>query len=335
MFRKTLFAALAMALVTCGTPAYAQQKLAIGVGAKILVAYLQLTLAERLGYFKDEGLDAEISDFQGGSKAVEALVGGTVDVVVGGYENTVFIQPKGINLTAIFLGVDRFGLVLALTKSAAEKYHSLKDLKGLKIGVTAPGSATANALEILLAKGGLSAADVSIIGVGGSAGAVAAIKSRQIDGLLHSDPVITRLTRDGDIDIMVDSRTEEGQNYMYGGPCAGPSAYATDKFLKEHRPVAQAFVNAMVRASKWLAKASPDDVVATMPPEFVGPDKALYRDTIAANMPTFVKDGRFTMEKARNTVNAAMTTGRMPKDAKIDIARTFDVSFADQANKKY
>jgi NitT/TauT family transport system substrate-binding protein len=316
-------------------PAHAQQKIAIGVGGKILIAYAQLTIAERLGYFKDEGLDAEISDFQGGSKAVEALVGGTVDVVVGGYENTVFIQTKGIDLTAIFLGVDRFGLVLALTKTAAAKYQSPKDLKGLKFGVTAPGSATANALEIILAKGGLTANDVAIIGVGGGAGAIAAIKSRQIDGLLHSDPVITRLEKDGDITVLVDSRKDDGQLYMYGGPCAGPSAYGTAKFLKDRRQTAQLFVNAMVRASKWLTTASPDEIVAVMPPEFVGPDKALYREIIAANQPSFVKDGRFTMEKAQNTVNAAMTTGRMPKDAKIDIARTFDVSFAEEANKKY
>jgi NitT/TauT family transport system substrate-binding protein len=316
-------------------PAHAQQKIAIGVGGKIIIGYAQLTIAERLGYFKDEGLDAEISDFQGGSKAVEALVGGTVDIVVGGYENTVFIQPKGIDLTAIFLGVDRFGLILALTKSAAAKYRSPKDLKGLKFGVTAPGSATANALEIILAKGGLTASDVAIIGVGGGAGAIAAIKSRQIDGLLHSDPVITRLEKDGDITVLVDSRKEEGQTYMNGGPCAGPSAYATAKYLRDKRQTAQLFVNAMVRASKWLAKASPDEIMAVMPPEFVGPDKALYREIMVANLPSFVKDGRFTLEKAQNTVNAAMTTGRMPKDAKIDIARTFDVSFAEEANKKY
>jgi len=244
---RIVCAALAIAAAFAAS-AHAQQKIAIGVGGKILIAYSQLTIAERLGYFKDEGLDATISDFQGGSKAVEALVGGTVDVVVGGYENTVFIQPKGIDLTAIFLGVDRFGLVLALTKSAAAKYRSPKDLKGLKIGVTAPGSATANALEIILAKGGLTASDVAIIGVGAGAGAVAAIKSKQIDGLLHSDPVITRLEKDGDIAVLVDSRKEDGQIYMYGGPCAGPSAYATAKFLKERRQAAQLFVNAMVRS---------------------------------------------------------------------------------------
>ncbi len=335
MSRKTLYAAMAMGLLAWALPAHAQQKIHIGVGGKSLIAYMQLTLAERLGYFKDEGLAFTISDFQGGSKVIEALVGGTVEVAFGAYESTVFLQIKGIELKAVFLGVDRFGLVLALSKSAAANYKTPKDLKGLKMGVTAPGSATANALDIILAKGGLTTNDVSIIGVGGGAGAVGAIKTRQIDGLLHADPVITRLVKDGDITVLVDSRTEEGQNYMYGGPCAGPSAYATAKFLQEKRPVAQAFVNALVRASKWLAKASPDEIVAAMPPEFVGPDKALYREMVVANLPIFVKDGRFTMAKAQNTVNAAMTTGRMPKDAKIDIARTFDPSFADEANKKY
>ena len=49
----------------------------LAVGTKTLIAYLPLTIAERLGYFKKEGLDVEISDFGGGAKALQALVGGS------------------------------------------------------------------------------------------------------------------------------------------------------------------------------------------------------------------------------------------------------------------
>ena len=60
----------------------------LAVGGKAAFYYLPLTIAEQLGYFKDEGLDVEISDFAGGAKALQALVGGSADVVSGAYEHT-------------------------------------------------------------------------------------------------------------------------------------------------------------------------------------------------------------------------------------------------------
>ena len=73
-------------------------KVSIAVGGKNLFYYLPLTIAERLGYFKDEGLDVEISDFPGGAKALQALVGGSADVVSGAYEHTINMQAKGQNI---------------------------------------------------------------------------------------------------------------------------------------------------------------------------------------------------------------------------------------------
>jgi NitT/TauT family transport system substrate-binding protein len=75
------------------------------------VAYLPLTIAERRGYFAKEGLDVEINDFQGGAKALEALVGGSADVVCGAYEHTLYMAAKGIAIKAVALQANSFGLV--------------------------------------------------------------------------------------------------------------------------------------------------------------------------------------------------------------------------------
>ena len=58
-------------------------KVTIAVGGKNLLYYLPLTIAESLGYFKAEGLDVTIADFAGGSRALQAMVGGSADVVSG------------------------------------------------------------------------------------------------------------------------------------------------------------------------------------------------------------------------------------------------------------
>jgi NitT/TauT family transport system substrate-binding protein len=83
---------------------------------------------------------------------------------------------------------------------------SLKDLKGMKIGVSAPGSSTHNLVKQLLTKGGLDPnKDAAIVGVGLGAQAIAAIKSGQIDAISNTDPVMTKLEQDKAVKIIADS----------------------------------------------------------------------------------------------------------------------------------
>src|SRR5262245_546931 len=86
-------------------------KLSIGVGGKPLIYYLPLTIAERNGYFKAEGLEVEIQDFPGGAKALQALLGGSVDIVSGAYEHTISQQAKGQAIEALVLQGQYSGIV--------------------------------------------------------------------------------------------------------------------------------------------------------------------------------------------------------------------------------
>src|SRR6185437_1678693 len=96
------------------------------------IGYLTLTLAAQLGYYKDGGLAVEISNFQGGTKSVEALVGGSVDAMAGAYDNAVILQAKGVYLTTVFTFVHHYGYVFGMPPDRAAQYRSPKDLKGLK-----------------------------------------------------------------------------------------------------------------------------------------------------------------------------------------------------------
>src|SRR5205809_4934158 len=136
-----------------------KKKITIAVGGKTLFYYLPLTVAERKGYFRDEGLEVEIPDFAGGAKALQALVGGSADMVSGAYEHTINMAAKKQPITAIVLQAKYSSIVLVLPKDKAAKYKGPKDLKGLKVGVTAPGSSTNMFVNNLLAKDGLKPTD--------------------------------------------------------------------------------------------------------------------------------------------------------------------------------
>ena len=194
-----------------------KDKVTIAVGGKNLFYYLPLTIAEQKGYFKEEGVNVEIIDFAGGSKALQAVVGGSADVVSGAYEHTIKLQSKKQYFTAFVQQARAPQIVLAVSTKTMANYKGIADLKGKKIGVTAPGSSTNMVASFVLDAGGVKPSDVSFIGVGAGAGAVAAMKSGQIDAISNLDPVISTLEKDGTIKVVTDTRKMDATRKVFGG----------------------------------------------------------------------------------------------------------------------
>ncbi len=325
---------LALVASASGAPTNLERPaLKIAVGGRSLVAYLPLTIAERRGFFAREGLQVELNDVAGGAKALEALVGGSVDVVCGAYEHTIFMAAKGIKLRAIALQNNSYGLVIGLPPAKAASYTSPRDLKGLTVGVTAPGSSSSLGLRLLLAKAGLTANDVAIVGVGGGAAAVAAMKSGRLDAMANFDPVISLLERDGALKPILDTRLQRDLDELYGGPFAASAFYVSADFVARYPNTTQAFANAVSTALKWIATASTDDIVAAVPPEYYAGDRALYHLVIERNRPQFSRDGRITLAAAKNVFRILSTFEETLKGADIDLSQTFDDTFIDRADQ--
>ena len=339
MRRWNVLAAIAAVCLAVASPvAFAQApekpKLQIGVGGKSLFYYLPLTIAERQGYFKAEGLDVEVLDFPGGAKALQALIGGSVDVVSGAYEHTISQQAKGQNIEALFLQGKYAGIVLGMSKVKAPQYKSPKDLKGMKIGVTAPGSSTNMFVNILLAKDGLKPDAVSIIGVGAGAGAVAIMKRGEIDAISNLDPVISMLEAAGDIVSVIDTRTAKGMQDVYGGAYAAGCIYVPVDFSKKYPNTAQAVVNAMMRALRFIQNSTPDQIVAAVPSEYYT-DKALYKAALEKNLETYKHDGSISLEAGRNVARDLKSFDPTMQNATVDVAKTVNMTFQQKAAQKY
>ena len=308
-----------------------KKQLTLGVGGKSALYYLPLTICERLGYFKEQGLDVTIEDFRGGAQSLQALVGGSVDVVTGAYEHTIRMQAKGQDIRAV-IELGRFpGIAVGLRKDRAPAYKSAADLKGTKIGVTAPGSSTHFFVMYLMSKAGLAPADASYIGVGAAASAVAAMKKGEIDALSNVDPMITRLERDGDIKIIADSRTEEGTRAIFGGSNPAAVLYLKHQFAQSNPNTVEALVNAFYKTLKWLEKATPDAIAATVPEEYFLGDKALYLAAVKANKQVYSLTG--LVAPAGMQSSADMLTAFDPelKAARVDLSRTFEDRFVRKA----
>jgi NitT/TauT family transport system substrate-binding protein len=331
-FRSIVLAAVAL-IVANSAQAQAPEKkdVKLGVGGANSLYYLPLALTEKLGHFKEQGLNVEINDFKGGSQSLNALVSNSVDVVTGAYEHTLRMQVKGQPIAAV-IELGRYpGITLAVKKDKADKIKSPADLKGAKIGVTAPGSSTNMIAQYLMVKAGLKPDDASFIGVGAGPSAVAAMRKGELDALSNIDPMIAMLEASGDVVVMAETRTTEGTTKVFGGPMSAAVLYLRRDFIEQNPNTVQALVNAFYKTLKWIDKASPDEIADKVPQEFWLGDKTLYTTAVKANLQTYSRDGIVSPDSQQRSINFLQQFDKEMAAAKIDASKTWEGRFVTKA----
>ena len=199
--------------------------------------------------------------------------------------------------------------MLGINPKTMPNFKSVADLKGKKLGVTAPGSSTNVLANFVLAKAGLKPGDVAIIGIGTGSGAVAAMRSGQIDAISNLDPVITLLARSGDLKIVSDTRVVAEADRVFGGPMPAGCLYTQQTFLDKNPQTAQALANAIVRADKWIQGAGPGEIIKAVPESYLLGDRAVYIDAFLAAKGALSPDGMFP-EAGPETARRALASAR-------------------------
>ncbi|MFG1211679.1 ABC transporter substrate-binding protein [Xanthobacter flavus] len=320
-----------------GAAGLEKPKISIAVGGSISqmnkIAYF---IALNKKYFEDEGLTVDSTAFSSGTAALQAVVAGGADVGEGAYEHMLRLQSKGQDLTCITVFGRYPGNVLAVRTAKADSIKGVKDLKGKKIGISAPGASTQNFVAQLLERAGVNWKDASFISIGTGPSAVAAIRTgTELDAIVNLDPAITSLTDAKEVVVLVDSRNAEGSQIAFGGPYLADCLYARTDFIKANPNTSQAVSNALVRAMQWLKTASIDDIIASVPAEYYKADEALYRKSLQQNLSAFQWDGIVTPEAAKNVLATISVMEPALKSASLDIPRTYDNSLVERALKKY
>jgi NitT/TauT family transport system substrate-binding protein len=323
-----------LALFLMSGLAAAQTKITIAVGGGACLCYLPTVLAKQLGEYDKAGLAVELVDLKGGSDALKAVLGGSADVVSGYFDHCVNLAAKKQELQS-FVVYDRYpGLVLVVSPSHNAEIKSIKDLAGKKVGVSAPGSSTDFFLKFLLKKNGVDATSVAVIGVGLGATAVAAMQQGQIDAAVMLDPAVTVLQGGhSDLRILSDTRTEKDNQAVFGGDYPGGALYTTTAWIASHEKETQALTNAIVNTLKWIHSHSPEDIMAKMPAEIVGKDKALYLAALKNTMPMYSETGRMDPKGAEAVLAVFSESSPEVAKANIDVSKTYTNKYVDRANK--
>lgn len=308
-------------------------KASLGIGgSSTQIALLAMNVARTKGFFKEEGLELDATDLGSGAKGLQALVAGNVDMVAGVYEHTIRMHAKNVDIRSFVLHSIAPGIVVAVTKSFAPKFQSIKDLKGAKIGVSAPGSATHLLLNQLLVQHGLSPTDVSVIGIGNTTGAIAAVRTGgELQAIVNYDPVVTELEQSGDIKIVLDLRTLEATRAFYKSDFAFLSTYAYGDYIAKNPAVVQAMATGIVRALLWMRTAPPEEILAAVPESYWSGNRALYLGTIRKNLAGFSPTGLTAPDAAKTVYEGLLAYDKEVQNAKIDLAKTYENRFVAKA----
>ncbi|PNH83576.1 ABC transporter substrate-binding protein [Arthrobacter sp. AFG20] len=341
----TLIASVALALSACGAPSAAPPgqtgspgasggaggaKVTIGIGGQTLLTYLPTTLAQELGYYQEEGVNVELQDLQGGSKALTAMIGGSTNVTSGYYEHTIQMQAKNQSVKA-FVDMGRSsGLALLVAPKNEGKIKSIADLKGKNVGVTSPGSSTDMFIKFLLAKNGLQQTDAAVSAIGAGSSAVAAMEQGQVDAAVMLEPDVSVLSKriGHDLPVLEDVRTAEGLKEVFETD-AWPSSslYAKADWLEQNKETAGKLAKAIKRTLEFIDGHSGEEIAAKMPEKFAGGDKALYAKVIAELKETLSKDGTFTEEGVKAVLKTQRVANPEIGDKDIKLEDTYTNEF--------
>ena len=309
-----------------------KSELTLAVSGKSALHYLPLTIAEQFAWFKAEGLDLDVIDMASNSRTWQAIASGSADMVCGAYDQVLNLQSRSQSAQSFVMMGLAPQIALGYSVRNMPGRPQLSDLRGKKIGVTAPGTPSHMVASHIVFRAGLAQSDVSYVSVGSSAGAMAALRSGQIDALCNGDPVMTSLTQRGEVQIAVDVRTVQGTADIFGGPLPTACVSASLDFVLKHPQTIQAMTNAIVRALRWLQTCGPSDLLKVVPESYLLGDRSLYLNAFNQMREAISRDGVMPEEGPRTALKALLRfDATLLKPGQLDLAKSYTNDYARRA----
>tara|TARA_R110000782_G_scaffold163159_13_gene255093 strand:- start:4230 stop:5219 length:990 start_codon:yes stop_codon:yes gene_type:complete len=239
------------------------------------LAFIQNYLASELGFFKEEGLDVDLVVTRGGGPDVQAVISGDAAFTVNDGAQVLPALARGLELKCIMATLDKNIINVSMVKETADRLNLTADspigeklaaLKGLKIGVTRPGSLTWQLARFNLAKAGLNPdTDATIVGVGGGPAVAAALENKDVDVIYISVPLGERVVHSGKAITLIDNSNGQDPNlpsFMMEG------LWTTPEYMASNPETCTAMVKALSKASKFVLENDAKAISEPLKPVF-------------------------------------------------------------------
>jgi len=298
------------------------------------VIYLPAELTERLGYFKEQGLNVKLESQPSGASAETALVAGQVNGVVGFYDHTIDLQTKGKCIRSVVQFANVPGEVEIVGQGAA--INSTADLKGKKLGITSPGSSTDFLTQYLAGKAGAGTDEYTTVAAGAGATFIAALQNGGIDAGMTTDPTAQQIKEKKLGTVLLDMRTEEGTKSALGGLYPASSIYMDCSYIKANPGTVQKLANAFVKTLGYINDHTGAEIAAKMPADYASGSGGAqsYAAAIDASKGMFNRTGVMDPAGAKNvlTVLSQFNPNVKGKADTVDLSQTYSTEFATKAS---
>lgn len=331
---RCLFALAVAATLLGSFAARAAEPITVRVGIANASSDVAFFIADKKGYFRQEGIDAKFIPFDSGAKMVAPLGAGQLDVAGGspsaGLYNAV---SRGIGIKIVAdkgstpPGYGYQPLLVRKDLVASGRYKGLADLKGMKIAGSAPGSASTSTMNEALKKAGLKPSDVERLYLGFPQH-VMALQNKAVDAALTTEPSATEAVRSGAaVRVM-------GDDQIYPNHQLAVVLYAST-FAHAHPRAAKAFMRAYIRAVRdyndalsggRLAGPNADEVIAILTEYTPIKDPAIYRAIVPQGTNP---DGKLNVASLENDLAFFKSEGVVKGN--VTVAQVVDTSFVDAA----
>jgi NitT/TauT family transport system substrate-binding protein len=323
----------ALIILFAATPAVAEDTVTVGIyGATSDAPFF---VAEKKGYFREEGIAVKMSSFQSAAMMVPPLGTGQLDVGAGsasaGLYNAV---ARGVQIRIVAdkasspPGYGGTKLLVRKELVASGRYKSFKDLKGLKIATNAPGVSNTSTLNDALQSVGLKYSDIETVDFASPMDHVAALKNGSVDGAAAIEPAPTLAVEDGSAVVIgtddVVSPYHQIAVLLYSQTFAAKTELAS-KFMRAYIRAVRFYNDAL--KDGHLAGPTADELISILT-EYTPVKAEIYREVTPTGMNP---DGTVNVASLEHDLAFYIDQGLVKEKIKVD--ELVDMSFAQAAVK--
>ena len=269
----------------------------------------------------------DLQDLASTPKALQALLGGSTDVVAGLYDGAVQMSIEGKSIQAIAV-LERWPPFAASRCAAVCGFPTnVADLKGRVVGVASPGSSTHRFLNYFLVRNGLSLSDITPVGVGVNFSMAAAVQHGQVDAAVAGPLGMALLSKVSPPVILADCRTEEGAQATLGTSNLPSSALMVrPEWARAHPEIIRRLCKATRAASPGSRRILPRTSAPPCRRSTKGKTPLCTSGPFRDIRPAFSPDGHAS-RRARERARFLSVSDQRARNASIDLQTTYTNEF--------
>ena len=279
------------------------------------------------GFFREEGLDVEVTPYPGSTTAVRALLSREAEIVMTGGDTAYLAQANGAPIKIISSPVAKGTDVVVATKSVG----SLKDLVGKRWGISQPNDTSHVAAKILAEKNGIDPNRIEFLSIGGPADRARALLTGRVDAssmtILILKPILDAIDA-GEVKVLASLAAEFPDL---------PLAYniTRDDIVKDQAQaqLLSRFLKAEIKGYRW-AQDNPEKAAPIAMKYIREVEQSLMERGMKgmSELKVYGLDGGITLEGIEKTQKQLVERGALRAVIKTDEVAT--VQFAEAAVKE-